>query len=240
VAIVLTSEFTGGDIRASHNDESLTLEFATNSLYEITLLAWYTGVNYEAGKLTSGYRLALVYDLIHTSSGSPLPCLPSESTLVDHVRGVLHNWDSSTYEGLPDDHVAVYVLNKDDHVGDGHVLSVLKAAADAENIILLRGTLCAHVIGFTESWTIERPLYGLSQETFDCPAVGGMTLARFKVNQLTDIWGKPTRNAFQLILHEDNLVSELPFSGTEPDQYQSDLLGGLVSIIAQEFSVTKN
>ena len=70
MVVVLTSEFAGGDIRASHNGKSLTLEFATNSLYEITLLAWYTDVNCE---LTSGYRLALFYDLIHTSSDSSLP-----------------------------------------------------------------------------------------------------------------------------------------------------------------------
>ena len=189
--------------------------------------------------LTSGYRLTLVYDLVHTSADTPPPCIPSEDTSAGHIREVFHKWVSSGYKGVPDDHVTAYPLDEDDHLKDDHVLSVLKAAADAENMTLLLGTLCAHVVGWAEASTGEKLPYGLSQGTFESPIMERLYQAKFKVKNLTDVKGKPTQRKFRLILGEDNLVPEFPFSGIEPDQQHSHQFTGHVSIIALECSVTK-
>lgn len=230
--IVLPSEFTGGEIQASHGDRSLALVSANGSLYETTLLAWYTDVNCEVENLASGYRLALAYDLIHTSAETPTPCIPSDEALVSHTRSVFRKWVSSGYKGgIPDDHVAAYVPEEDDRVKDDDLLSVLKAAADAENMVLLLGTLCAHVTGWAEASTSEKPPYGLSQGTFQSPVMGRLYLAKFKVKKLTDIRGKPTHNKFRLLLDEGNLVPELPFRDVEPDEQHAGLLTSHVSIV---------
>ena len=148
---------------------------------------------------------------------------------------MFHKWVSSGYEGLPDDHVAVYVLNEGDHVQTDHVLSVLAAAADAEDMSLLLGTLRAHVTGWAEASTNEKPSYGLSQGTFKSPVMERLYLAKFKVNKLTDLRGQSTHDEFRLILDEDNLVPEFPFSGLEPDQQHSHPFTGHVSTIILVF-----
>jgi len=240
VTIVLPSEFTGGDIRASHGDESLTLESAANSLYETTILAWYSKVDYETEELTSGYRLALAYDLVYTPSNAPLPCLPSENTLANRIHELFHKWVSFGYDGLPDDHVAAYVINEDDRMEDDRTLSVLKAAADAEDMSLLLGTLHAHVTGWAEASMNEKPPYGLSQGTLESPIMGRLYLTKFKITDLTDIWGKPAHNKFRLILGEDSLVPEFPFSGMEPDEQHSYPFSHHVSVTSLGFTATKS
>jgi len=230
--IVLPSEFKGGGVRASHGGANLTLGPAEGSLYETTLLAWYADISCDVDDLTSGYRLALVYDLVHTSTDTSLPCIPSEITSANRVREVFHKWVSSSYNGIPDNHVAAYPLDEDDLVKDDCVLSVLKAAADAENMILLLGTLCAHVVGWAEASANEKLPYGLSQGTFDSPIMERLYQAKFKVKDLTDMGGKSTRGKFRLVLGEDSLVPEFPFSGIEPDQQHSHQFTGHVSTIA--------
>jgi hypothetical protein len=220
-------------------NDSLTLESATGSLYETTLLAWYMGVNRKAENLKSGHRLALVYDLVHTSAEIPPPCIPSDDTLMNRVHEVFRRWVSSGYEGIPDDHVAAYVLGEDDRVKDDSALSVLNAAGKAENVTLLLGTLCAHITGWAEASTSEKPPYGLSQGTFENPAMNKLYLTKFKVKKLTDIRGKPTRDKFRLILDEDNLVPILPFSGIGPDRQLVHPFTGFVSTSISRSSFTK-
>ena len=143
---------------------------------------------------------------------------------------MFRKWTSSNYEGIPDDHIAVYVPDEGDHVKGDDALSVLKAAADAENMAFLLGTLCAHVTGWGEASTSEKPPYGLSQGTFESPVMERLYRVKFKVKKLTDIKDKPTHNKFRLILDEGNLVPEFPFSGVEPDQQHSRPFTGHVSI----------
>lgn len=220
MVIVLPSEFVGGEIRASHGDRSLTLAPAKGSLYGTTLLAWYTDVTYEAENLASGFRLALVYNLVHTSTKIPVPCIPSNYTLVSHAREVFHKWISSSYKHIPDAHIAAYVLHDGDNLTKSDVLSVLKVAADAENITLLLGKLYAHVTGYAEASTDEpdHPAYGLSHGTFDGPVMETVEVAKFKIGKLTDPWGKFTRNKSRFIINEENLVPEFPFMDIEPDK----------------------
>ena len=123
------------------------------------------------------------------------------------------------------------MLDEDDHVRGDHALSVLKAAADAENMTLLLGTSCVHVTGWAEASVLEKPPYGVSQGTFESPVMERLYLVKLKVKKLTDIMGKSIHNKFRLILDEDNLVPEFPFSGVEPDQQHSHPFTGFVSTV---------
>ena len=153
---------------------------------------------------------------------------------------MFRNWVSSGYKGIPDDHVAAYVLHDGDNVKDDGVLSVLKAAADAENVTLLLGTLCAHVTGWAEAPSNGSPSYGLCQGTFDNPIMESLYIAKFKVKKLTNLRGKPILNEPRLILDEENLVPELPFREIEPDQQNVHPSDCHVSIIVLGSLLTKS
>lgn len=134
----------------------------------------------------------------------------------------------------------MYVLDEGDRVEDDRVLSALKAIADAENMSLLLGTLHAHVTGWAGASASKKPPYGPSQGTFENPVMETLYLAKFKVEEFTDIRGKPIHNQFRLILDEDNLVPEFPFNGIEPDQRYAHLFTGHVSTVLLGFAATKN
>lgn len=91
--IVLPSEFTGGAAHLSHGDLSVVYDTSARSLFETTALAWYTDVTHEIKPLTSGHRLALSYNLIHTTKALR-PALSSSSALVDRLTRIFGAWQA--------------------------------------------------------------------------------------------------------------------------------------------------
>lgn len=128
---------------------------------------------------------------------------------------------------------------EDDRMDDRNMLSVLKEAADAEGMMLLLGFLCAHITGWAEASTNEKPQYGLSQGTLENPIMEREYLAKFKVKGLADVLEKPTRDKFRLIVDEGNLVPKFPFSDVEPDEQRSHPFTGNVSDTALRFAAAK-
>ncbi|PIL31359.1 hypothetical protein GSI_06058 [Ganoderma sinense ZZ0214-1] len=100
MVIVLPSRFTGGAVCVSHGDTSKVYNHCENSLNETTVLAWYTDVKHSVKQITSGYRLALSFNLIHTTS-SLRPAAPECSVPADLQR-ILLSWnDAEDHEGAP-------------------------------------------------------------------------------------------------------------------------------------------
>lgn len=64
------------------------------SSYETTVIAWYTGVSLSMEPITSGYRLALVYHLRHTTA-SPRPLLQTNTAKVQQLRNLMISWKPS-------------------------------------------------------------------------------------------------------------------------------------------------
>ena len=133
----------------------------------------------------------------------------------------------------------MYVLGEEDRMDDRNMLSVLKDAADVGGMMLLLGFLCAHITGWAEASTNEKPPYGLSQGTLENPVMERVYLAKFKVKGLTDVLEKPTRDKFRLIVNEGNLVPKYPFSGIEPDEQRSLPFTGNVSDTVLGFAAAK-
>ena len=232
--IVLPSEFTGGGIRVSYNTISV-LTSDHSSRYGTSALAWYTDTDYEGEVIKSGWRLALVYDILHTSAGTL--SIPNPETLSKCAREVFRKWVSSGYEGVPDDHVAVYVPELG--VG-GNTLLALGEAAMAEDMTLLMGELYVHVTGWRGDSVGEKPPYGLTQETFANLVMEKLYIAKFKAKRFTDINGKPLCNKFKLILYEDNLIPEFPFKGVKPDCQDAHFTTGDVSTTTSGLLPTEN
>lgn len=54
MTVVLLCQFTGGTVRISHADESVDLTSLLSKYTMTNVLAWYTGVTYEAEPITQG------------------------------------------------------------------------------------------------------------------------------------------------------------------------------------------
>lgn len=102
VVITLPTEFTGGDVHVSRCGRSMVLNTSQGSLANTTVLAWYADVLHEVKPITSGVRLALTYNLIHTTAIKPF--LLDYLEEMKQLREILCEWNSkrSSDAGVPD------------------------------------------------------------------------------------------------------------------------------------------
>ncbi|CAL1700296.1 unnamed protein product [Somion occarium] len=108
IVVVLPSEFTGGEAHLSHGGLSLKYDTSVDGASQTTVMAWYTDVMHEVKPVTSGYRLALSYNLIHTTT-SLRPALSSNLALTDHLREILCKWHKDA--GQSSHEKIVYLLD---------------------------------------------------------------------------------------------------------------------------------
>ena len=92
VIIVLPSEFSGGEVHLSHAGKSAAYDCSKDSTFATTVLAWYTDVMHEVKPIASGYRLALSYNLIHTTRNLR-PSVSAISAASDELETLLKRWD---------------------------------------------------------------------------------------------------------------------------------------------------
>lgn len=93
IIIVIPSTFTSGVTYISHGDRSVAYDCSQKSHFDTTVLSWYTnGVEHEVEPITSGYRLALSYNVIHSCSICIRPALPSSPGVTARLREILKSW----------------------------------------------------------------------------------------------------------------------------------------------------
>ena len=68
--IVLPSEHTGGELLIRHRDQQVRLELQAADPSEVSFAAFYADCVHEIRPIKSGYRLALVYNLVVTAHAS--------------------------------------------------------------------------------------------------------------------------------------------------------------------------
>ena len=96
IIIVLPSFYTGGEVRVVHGKEGKTFDYASTSQLNTSVLAWYADVLHEVKPITSGFRLALSYNLIqHDHTPIPLP-LPGSST-VAKLNRIFSSWSEGIF-----------------------------------------------------------------------------------------------------------------------------------------------
>ncbi|PPR03262.1 hypothetical protein CVT24_012830 [Panaeolus cyanescens] len=112
VTIVLPSTFQGGQICLAHAGRSTVLDIAPQSMFNISALAWYSGVMHEALPITSGHRLTLSYNLIHTSTVTEKPEIPdpTQGPLKD-LREILERWKNDQYKDMLNPPLFAYMLS---------------------------------------------------------------------------------------------------------------------------------
>lgn len=86
--IVLPSEFTGGAAHLSHGEVLTVLDCSEGSELKPTVLAWYTEVKHGIKPITSGFRLALSYNMVHTTTRLR-PSLSENPSMTETLSRVL-------------------------------------------------------------------------------------------------------------------------------------------------------
>lgn len=100
VIVVFPSEFTGGEAHLSHNGIDVTYDCSQESLNATTVMAWYTDVMHEIRPIKSGYRLAMSFNLIHTTN-SLRPAISTNSEFTEEVKRVLLSWKDMKGDRVP-------------------------------------------------------------------------------------------------------------------------------------------
>ena len=88
--VQLPSIFAGNDLIVNHNCKSKIVKFDRNeSRYEMVYAAHYADCQHEVTPLTSGYRLALVYNLTWTVPNKPPPSMQNSERMIKTLSALL-------------------------------------------------------------------------------------------------------------------------------------------------------
>ncbi|TCD68486.1 hypothetical protein EIP91_010661 [Steccherinum ochraceum] len=162
LVFLLPSEFTGGEVHLAHGGQSMVFDCSPDSLLKTNVMAWYTDVTHEIKPVTSGYRLALTYNLIHTTT-SLRPALTHDLEFPKQVRPVLEAWQRDGGKAAPE---KILCLLTHQYSQANISASDLKGV-DAQKIALLAPL--ASELGFHLGFaTIENHLWGCADMDCDC------------------------------------------------------------------------
>ena len=139
--VVLPSLYTGGALLVRHRDREVRLELSCPEPSQVAFAAFYADCVHEVLPITSGYRLALVYNLRRQGRGQ-LPEPPDYDTEQARVTALLRQWSAG--KDAPEDDSPEKLLYPLEHAytpaelafealkgADAAVAAVLVAAASA-------------------------------------------------------------------------------------------------------------
>jgi hypothetical protein len=158
--IVLPSIYTGGALLVRHRDREARLELSCPEPSQVAFAAFYADCVHEVLPITSGYRLALVYNLRRQGRGQ-MPEPPNYDTEQARVAALLRQWSAA--KDAPEDDSSEKLLYPLEHAytpaelsfealkgADAAVADVLVAAASAADC-----DLHLALVSITESGSAE-------------------------------------------------------------------------------------
>ncbi|KAJ3537272.1 hypothetical protein NM688_g6715 [Phlebia brevispora] len=158
VVIILPSKFTGGSTHVSYESMSADHDCSETSDVHTSVMAWYTNVAHEVKPLVSGYRLALSFNLIHTTA-APRPAPSTNNKVVAPLRKALLKWKADAGLSTPD---KILYLLEYEYPQANLRASTLKGA-DAQRTAILR--MLGEEVGFCLGLaTVECHTTGVADE----------------------------------------------------------------------------
>jgi len=254
VIVILPSVYTGGQVVVSHATTTKTIDLAANSLLSTALLAWYTDVKHEVKHVTSGYRFALSYNLIHVApAGNPLPCLPTMDNSVALLRRVLEKWREDKYEQSPDPSIVAYLLGHEYSTAnlsdgfktlkgkDAHRVTFLRSVAEELGFVVGLASLEHNVSGSADDdggnyhRRSRYDRYGDyydedDEEDDEDPGMLEVSHTATTVSGLVSLDGVSLLPVGKITLGEDNLIPRDPFEDETPDDTEYEGYMGNVSL----------
>jgi hypothetical protein len=172
IIVILPSPFEGGNIHLSHAGKTKVIDTSSESTFSTHVAGWYTDVTHSVKPIRNGYRLALSYNLIHTSAPSLQPSLAAMSPQLKELKHVLLSWkwlespDQLVY--LLDHQYSASNLRSTSLKGkDAHMLKHLRSVAEPLDFEVYLANIELHQTGIgddnggaivdmeTEEWSIE-------------------------------------------------------------------------------------
>ncbi|KAF8656970.1 hypothetical protein AX16_002325 [Volvariella volvacea WC 439] len=101
VEVTLPSPYTGGQVHVSQDENESIFDLSRTSASVTSVLAWYTDVFHSIKPITSGYRLALSYNLVHTLPSVSRPTTPSLQASLTRLGKILTAWRHGLYPKAP-------------------------------------------------------------------------------------------------------------------------------------------
>ncbi|KAI8243370.1 hypothetical protein K4K55_008427 [Colletotrichum sp. SAR 10_96] len=105
LVICLPSKHQGGDVHLAFGSDQRVFSTAPTSTFDITTLAWFSDVTHEVKELTSGYRLALTYNIVQNGSAKQSAGFFGQQA--QEVKQVLLQWQVN----YPGNNMLVYPLD---------------------------------------------------------------------------------------------------------------------------------
>ncbi|KAF9227653.1 hypothetical protein BS17DRAFT_799884 [Gyrodon lividus] len=109
IIIVLPSQYSGGQVRLSHEPSHEIFDLSSSFTFTTSVLAWYADVYHKVKPVTSEFRLELSYNLVHTPSSIP-PSLPNTNSAVNNLHHIFRKWMEENIVYLPDHGYSEYNL----------------------------------------------------------------------------------------------------------------------------------
>ncbi|KAF5336431.1 hypothetical protein D9611_006625 [Ephemerocybe angulata] len=188
IVIVLPSECQGGQVHVSTGKgrTPTILDTSKNAAFTTSIIALYNALFTSVQPVTSGYRLALTYSLIHTSPNIPKPGIPTAQTIDRAFRSVLQKWKDGKYTGESKPRVPLmaYVLRGRDtepsrgmeglSARDAHIVKFVLPIAKSLGFSVLIASLKKKIVGIPHKDHFayhcipshKRSRYGLDDDLF--------------------------------------------------------------------------
>ena len=230
--IVLSSKFQGGKVHVSHGHNKDVFDVSPSSEFSVSALAWYADVTHEVEPVTSGYRLAISYNLVDTSRGLPPAHLPDMHSGVSRVQRIFRMWANGEYDRDGESSgTIVYLLDHQySDAGlkfaalkgkDNNLVSNIRRIAEKEGVCLRLGCLVYTVsgdAGYDYGYGRRSPRMHTVEET------------EYRIDYLYDLEGGLTKLKWSIRPSEEfDLIPQNPFEGKNPDGKEFDGYTGNVS-----------
>ncbi|KAF7329488.1 hypothetical protein MKEN_00211200 [Mycena kentingensis (nom. inval.)] len=101
LVVLLPSSFDGGKHTIRDGAHSKEFDVSPLSGLSTTLIAAYSDVEHTVSRVSSGYSLSLVYDILQSSAAVPRPAFPDMSAPVAKLRALLSSWQDDDSDEPP-------------------------------------------------------------------------------------------------------------------------------------------
>ena len=243
--IVLPSKSEGGEVYVSHGNEKDVFNISPSSEFTTSALAWYTDVIHEVKPVTSGYRLAVSYNLVNTMPGIPPPQLPDMHSAVSAVEGIFRKWRKSGYDNPDFSGTIAYLLDHQySEAGlefaalkgkDATLISNIRGAAEKQGICLRLGLLEYVVSGDAEvdmysDYCDER------EDSSESPEMAVVHEKEYRIQGFYDLEGD-IMDPIGLDPKFD-MIPQDPFDGEKPDEEEFEGYTANVSSCPRPYCVS--
>jgi len=227
--IVLPSKFEGGQVHVSHGNVNDVFDISPSSEFTTSALAWYTDVTHQVKPVTSGYRLAVSYNLVNTSPAIPSPHLPDMHSAVEAVEAIFRKWRKGGYNPGGSSDIIAYIL---DHKysqaslefaalkgKDATLISNIRGVAEKQGVSLRLGFLECELSG-------DADVYDSDDEWGPPPKMAVVHESEYRIEGLCDLDGDLAEGSNP----EFDMIPEDPgFEGQDPDDEEFEGYTGNVS-----------